>query len=60
MKFKMFSAEGPDGIVKAVNAWLSQESRIEVRHTETKPVLSGPENTVSGLLFSLWYDQDDK
>jgi hypothetical protein len=55
MQFKMFSAEAPDGIVKAVNAWLAGETGVSIRHTETKfEVLEGPKTL---LLFSVWYDQ---
>ena len=55
MKFKMFSADGPDGIVKAVNDWLAGETGIAVRHTETRfDVLEGQKAL---LLFSVWYDQ---
>jgi hypothetical protein len=59
MKFKMFSADGPDGIVKDVNAWLAGETGIAIRHTETKfEVLEGPQETNKTLLlFSVWYDQ---
>ncbi len=55
MKFKMFSAEAPDGIVKAVNDWLSGESGISIRHTETEFTLLTPEKPL--LLFSVWYDE---
>ena len=36
MKFKMFSASTPDGIVKDVNDWLACVTAISIRHTETK------------------------
>jgi hypothetical protein len=58
MKFMMFSADGPDGIVKEVNGWLSQQTGVVIRHTETRLAVTPPQNTVAVLLFSVWYDQD--
>jgi hypothetical protein len=55
MKFKMFSAGAPDGIVKDVNEWLSGVTGIAIRHTETKFTLIEPDKTL--LLFSVWYDE---
>lgn len=55
MKFKMFSAPGPDGIVKCVNDWLAGETDIAIRHTETHFTLPEPGKPL--LLFSVWYDQ---
>ena len=55
MKFKMFSASAPDGIVKDVNDWLSGVTAIAIRHTETKFTLVEPDKTL--LLFSVWYDE---
>ncbi len=55
MKFKMFSAPGPDGIVRCVNDWLAGETDITIRHTETHFTLAQPEKPL--LLFSVWYDQ---
>ena len=60
MKFKMFSADGPAGIVAQVNAWLSGERGIAIRHTETRPVSPAGENQPPQLFFSVWYDQDSQ
>ena len=55
MKFKMFSAPGPDGIVAAVNDWLAPLTGITIRHTETKFEIAEPQKPL--LLFSVWYDE---
>lgn len=55
MKFKMFSASAPDGIVKDVNDWLARVTGISIRHTETKFTMLEPDKTL--LLFSVWYDE---
>ncbi len=55
MQFKMFSASGPEEIVKAVNDWLADKTGVSIRHTETKfEVLEGAKSL---LLFSVWYDE---
>ena len=59
MKFKMFSGDGSDAIVRDVNHWLSGEpARVTIRHTETKltPLDTGTGAAV--LLFSVWYEDD--
>jgi len=57
MKFKMFSGDGSDAIVRDVNQWLAGEpGRVDIRHTETKLT---PVDTATGaavLLFSVWYE----
>ena len=55
MKFKMFSASSPDGIVKDVNDWLAGVTSVSIRHTETKFTMPEPDKTL--LLFSVWYDE---
>ncbi|HEY4078096.1 MAG TPA: hypothetical protein VGM26_14295 [Rhizomicrobium sp.] len=55
MKFKMFSADQPAGIVKDVNDWLAGETGIAIRHTETKFTMVEPQKPL--LLFSVWYDE---
>ncbi len=58
MKFKMFSGDGPDRIVKDVNAWLAeQESAVAISHTETKFTVLDAAAGKASLLFSVWYDE---
>jgi hypothetical protein len=57
MKFKMFSGDGSDAIVRDVNQWLAGEpAKVAIHHTETKMT---PTDTATGaavLLFSVWYE----
>jgi|GEM_PF-2924751 hypothetical protein len=59
MKFKMFSADGSDAIVRDVNQWLSGlASPVAIRHTETKLTPTDLQTGAAVLLFSVWYDED--
>ena len=59
MKFKMFSGDGSDAIVRDVNQWLSAEpGRVAIRHTETKLTPADTKTGAAVLLFSVWYEDD--
>ena len=58
MKFNMFSGDTPDKIVMDVNNWLSQQTGVVIRHTETKFAINEPKPGAGLLLFSVWYDED--
>jgi hypothetical protein len=57
MKFKMFSGDGSDAIVAAVNQWLAGEpARVAIRHTETRLTPLDTKTGAAVLLFSVWYE----
>jgi hypothetical protein len=65
MKFKMFSGDCSDVIVRDVNQWLSEEAAlVTIRHTETKLTFldskmgADIKTGAAALLFSVWYDED--
>jgi hypothetical protein len=59
MKFKMFSGDSSDVIVRDVNHWLSGEpAPVTIRHTETKLTLADAGTGAAVLLFSVWYDEE--
>jgi hypothetical protein len=59
MKFKMFSGDCSNVIVRDVNQWLSEETAlVTIRHTETKLTLVDAKTGAAVLLFSVWYDED--
>jgi hypothetical protein len=55
MKSKTFQADEPAAIIQAVNDWLSGETGIAIRDTETTPADPA---TGKKLQFCIWYDQD--
>ena len=55
MLSKTFTADSPEAVIKAVNDWLSGETGIAVRKTETRPSEPRPGEPVE---FCIWYDQD--
>jgi hypothetical protein len=59
MKSKRFSGEGPD-IIKAVNAWLADETGVSIRHTKTQQEPADPVTGLARMTFEVWYDQDPK
>jgi hypothetical protein len=60
MKSKSFSGDGPDAIIKAVNAWLAGETGVSVRHTETRQEPADAATGAPRMTFEVWYDQDPK
>ena len=42
MKTKIFTGNGPDAVIKAVNDWLAAESGVTIRHTETREEAADP------------------
>jgi hypothetical protein len=55
MKTKIFTGNGPDAVIKAVNDWLAAESGVTIRHTETR------EKTADGaptIRFEIHYEQE--
>ena len=55
MLSKTFTADSPDAIIRSVNYWLSGETGIAVRRTETRPPEPRPGEPIE---FCIWYDQD--
>ena len=59
MKFKMFSGDGSEAIVRDVNQWLAGEpGRVAIHHTETKLTSSDGKIGTAVLLFSVWYEDE--
>lgn len=57
MKFKMFSGDGSDAIVRDVNQWLAGEpGKVTIHHTETKLTPVDSQTGAAVLLFSVWYE----
>ena len=57
MKFKMFSGDCSDVIVRDVNHWLSEETAlVTIRHTETKLTPADTQMGAAVILFSVWYE----
>jgi len=57
MKFKMFSGDGSDTIVRDVNQWLAGEpGLVAIHHTETKLTPTDSNTGAAVLLFSVWYE----
>jgi len=54
MHSKTFTADSPDAVIKAVNAWLAGESGIAIRKTQTSPPEPKPGDRIE---FCVWYDQ---
>ena len=55
MQSKTFTADTPDAVIKAVNAWLAGETGIAIKKTETRP----PEPRAGEPVeFCIWYEQD--
>ena len=57
MKSKTFSGDGEAAIIKAVNDWLSGETGISVRNTETRHEPPDPVTGAVRITFEVWYDQ---
>jgi hypothetical protein len=55
MKSKTFSGDGAAAIIKAVNDWLSGETGVTVRRTETR---DADPKTATPMTFEVWYDQE--
>jgi len=58
MKTKIFTGDGPDAVIKAVNAWLAAESGVTIRHTETREEVADPATGAPAIRFAIHYDQE--
>ena len=54
MLSKTFTADSPEAVIRAVNAWLAGESGIAIHKTETQPAEPKPGERVE---FCIWYER---
>jgi hypothetical protein len=57
MKTKVFTGNGPEAVIKAVNDWLSGQTGVTIRHTETRSQ-ADPKTAAPIIQFEVQYDQD--
>jgi hypothetical protein len=59
MKTKTFTGNAPGAVIQAVNDWLSGETGVIIRHTETRNDAVDPQTGVALIRFQVHYDQDE-
>ena len=57
MKTKTFTGNGAAAVIKAVNDWLSGETGVIVRHTETREDAVDPQTGAAVIAFEIHYEQ---
>jgi hypothetical protein len=58
MKTKIFTGNGADAVIKAVNDWLAGESGVIVSHTETREGDADPATGAPVIRFAIHYEQE--
>ncbi len=58
MKTRIFTGNGPDAVIKAVNDWLAAESGVTIRHTETREEAADPATGAPVIRFEIHYEQE--
>jgi hypothetical protein len=56
MKTKTFTGNAPDAVIKAVHDWLSGQSGVAIRHTETRE-RPDPDTGAPVIEFEVQYEQ---
>ncbi len=57
MKTKTFTGNAPAAVIKAVNDWLSGETGVTIRHTETREDAVDPKTGTTVIAFEIHYEQ---
>jgi hypothetical protein len=59
MKTKTFTGNAPGAVIQAVNDWLSGETGVIIRHTETQDDAVDPKTGTPMIRFQVHYEQDE-
>jgi len=57
MKTKTFTGNAPAAVIKAVNDWLSVETGVTIRHTQTREDAVDPKTGAAIIAFEIHYEQ---